>query len=316
MLRLLKACCQGGNDKVATLFASASAMIGVEECCHALLAHCLRKPALSPRSPSAAASFFPALGDEDNGSEDGKGSADPSPYISDGDKILRILAPPSRFIAGAESHVVKSNQLEKVKEPKRQFSNAVPKMPFVDSHGPSISFFGSPKKQTEEDHHNQQEEADHLEVAENKTTEEEVHVKVGGAAFTSSECFEDGSLVERGAFEVLALLVELVDLLPLSASQLRSPLLWECVSTVVLPAVDELAHRRGLSEEADNENDDDKVQGERSSSNVGSKNLRSRLASDRIVCAELVDLMDRLLTRIDHHNLIDGETFSFIFYKI
>jgi len=106
---------------------------------------------------------------------------------------------------------------------------------------------------------------------------------VGAAALTATESYEDGCLSEGGAFEVLALLVELVDLLPLSSFQVRSPLLWECVGAVCVPAVNALARAR---------DSDHHEYGHHS-------------ASDRVVCAELIDLLDRLLAKVDHHKLIE-----------
>mmetsp|Transcript_1238 Transcript_1238/g.2394 ORF Transcript_1238/g.2394 Transcript_1238/m.2394 type:complete len:1459 (+) Transcript_1238:3-4379(+) len=116
---------------------------------------------------------------------------------------------------------------------------------------------------------------------------------VGSAALTASETYEDGCLREGGAFEVLALLVELVDLLPCSASQVRSPLLWQCVRVVCVPAIDALARNRGSSIDFNHNLAD------------GSSGKGNHSANDRVLCAELVDLLDRLLDKIHHHGLID-----------
>jgi hypothetical protein len=298
MVRLLKACFQGGNDKAAMLFVGASSMIGVEECCQALLAHCPQIPAPAPFAQSNVPPVFTGLGDEDGG-EETKSCVESSASIMNGDRILKMLAPHSRLVASAEtiedqplSHAVKKDQAKKSKEQKKRVSSVLRNFSFSSSADrPSISFFGANKS-------SQKSEQSDQEAIDLKTAEKTMQVKVGVATLTVSECFEDGSLIERGAFEVLALLVELVDLLPLSASQLRSPLLWECVSTVCLPAVDELALRREFGVE----NDD--VEGSQGSD-------LSHLTCERIVCAELVDLMDCLLTRIDHHNLVEGAAFTF-----
>jgi hypothetical protein len=309
MIRLLKACCQGGQDEVTMLFTSAS-LVGIEECCRSLLAHCC----LSGLGIGAASNSTNQLQDGEEGEEKGEhdswaqpgilpefDDADPLTltYIDGGDDILRILAPAARVMGVKTDHIegaldddgaaseAGGAENEPYKKKSFSFRSKTPMAPGISNstHKPkepraSKANMASPGKRPS---------ASSLAAVgataggAGGSKQGEAVVLVGSTALTASENFEDGCLREGGAFELLSLLVEMVDSLPLSESQVRSPLLWLTVKTICVPAIDSLARHRDLP----------------------THEHGHHTSADRVVCAELVDLLDRLLFKISNHNLID-----------
>lgn len=283
MVRLLKACCQGGNDEVAMLVTSASAMVGVEECCRALLAHCrvrgsgiytgaddvvCTSPLSSPATPTAT-----TMGHM---------------MYETGDNILRILAPPVR-LAGMEDAEVPHNEMDEDSDfqEKPIVATAAAKKSTTPrakarAGGNRMSFSLPSSAIFEKGVRSYGGGA--TENGEGNKPRAVVHFgTLGSAALTASESYEDGGRTQGSAFELLAFLVELVDLLPLGAAQVRSPLLWLTVKIICTPAIASLAHQRDLS----------------------THEHGHHTSADRLICAELVDLLSCLLAKVQHHNSID-----------
>jgi len=92
------------------------------------------------------------------------------------------------------------------------------------------------------------------------------------------EIYELGGLNVGGVSDLLMLLVELADLLPLSEREVRSPEVWNLMRRVTMPALDYLA-------------------------NIEDRPL---FHGERVVNAALIDFLDSLLTKIDTHGLLEA----------
>jgi len=303
MVRLVKACCQGGNDEGIGLLTSSSEMLSVEACCRTLLAH-IRKD-----STVAEPQLAPAQKQKNH------------TFVTDGETILRTLSPPSRLtgiytemevssiedtanldvdddlhkdslfatkprgfgasrtrtMGSSTFKIISKEKNESLSERRKNIVTATTSSSFLSEPDQAVrreitrsfSFVGN-RKGYDEGGKNAPSSTERCDV-------------MGATVLTATESYEDGCLREGGAFEVLSLLVELVDLLPLSSQQVRSPLLWECVGAVCVPAIDALARNR--------------------QERVSTHGYHT--TSDRVVCAELVDLLDRLLLKVNHFGLMD-----------
>jgi hypothetical protein len=367
MVRLLKACCLGGNGHVAMLLTSGSDAIGIEECCSALLSHFRVDQQEDNVDHLTTNSSTISAGSEEGVNEGGyRGNIQTSTkerifrrapshaFMKNGEAILRKLTPLLRLIGdgeeeeeeeeeegeakSAKSHSSQSSSLSSLfapqgggangggvgvspdpapaadQEPKRRRGrpskappsfvkdpSSVTKVPTLE---PAVAAAGRGNHSAEA--HvtlgavkSERRISSSITKRQDDKNDEEVRYEVvGSAALTSSERYEDAKnntnslggqqqqpQQRNSAFELLSLLVELVDSLPLSSTQVRSPLLWECVEVVCAPVVSVLARNR---------------------SPLRRLTHGPFSTSDRMVGAEVVDLLERLLTKGHQHNVIEG----------